>query len=217
MKRFCMCLLGAASLVMPSQAQTLKDRQTVIPITLDSLQAMLDEAGWPNQQTKTAGEDIIVAKFDGKTIVLWPQACSDLGVCSGLLSFASLGDTANTAQVNQFNNRHHAARASLRNGHVILDSYTYADFGVVRGSLLIELAVLAKLVDDWWIYDRQMAEARSTFQPIQQVAYTDENGAEDFPFSSAALVEFANVSDAYATGSSQPHLSSTRPSNKPKN
>lgn len=196
--------LMAATLVAalsPASAQMLSDRQTVIPITFEALETFLDDAGWRYERRIASGEDVIVAEIEKRTIILWPRACNQDGVCAGLLSFAVIGDLASAKEVNRFNNRFHAARATLREGRVIMDSYTYADFGVVRGSLLIELAVLAGLVDDWWDFAKTDIRRQTPYATMA----TEVSGpaAPIFPFTDAALESLVGLNDQ-VTGSSHP-------------
>ncbi|MEM9421111.1 MAG: YbjN domain-containing protein [Pseudomonadota bacterium] len=151
-------LIGASlSMVSGAAAQQppVSNPSGVMKFNPGALQALVQEAGWQAKIEPNNGSPVVVASVNGRTLVLSPTACDATGACAGLLTFAILPDQASLSTVNQFNVRYNPIRATVREGRIVLDRYMIGDYGAARGSLIVDLAVHASMVDAWWTFRDQ--------------------------------------------------------------
>lgn len=136
----------------PAAAQLVSEPRKLIGINFNDLEALAVESGWDTERITQDGDSVLVVNIKGRRVVMWPRACDSEGRCGGLYIFSLIPSQASSALTNGFNVQYNPARATLRDGQVVLDRYIIGDFGVTRGGLSIELQVQAQLIDDWWDY-----------------------------------------------------------------
>ena len=154
--------IGAAS------AQMVSEPRELIGFNFEDLETLAADAGWGSYRADDGTSEVLVITIDGRKLVLWPRACSSEGRCGGLYVFALVPFQASSALTNAFNVKFNPARATIRDGQVVLDRYLIGDFGVVRGSLWIDLQAQAKMIDDWWEFaeDNRVRATAVSFNPL---------------------------------------------------
>lgn len=154
-------LVGVASLVglgatagptssALAATQLTPEPRRLMTFAMADLEALARDQGWlAERYTDPQGIEVLLIAVSGRRLALWPRACDEMGRCGGLYAFAVLPVGASSIVTNAFNARFPPARATVREGRVILDRYVVGDFGVARGSLAIDLQLLARLIDDF--------------------------------------------------------------------
>lgn len=135
---------------------------------IPNLQALTSEMGWQSNVVTEGGQQVLIVSINSRQVALWPVACNpQTGACAGLYCFALIPDRTSAAVANDFNVAFNPARATIRDGQVVLDRYIIGDYGVARGSLVIDLAVQADLINQWWNFKQsQSVSAQVAFAPI---------------------------------------------------
>ncbi len=162
-------LLGAALFTTNASAQLVTSPRELTGLKLDDLAALAIECGWSAEHVTDDDDDaLLIVEINQRKLVLHPHACDRNGHCGGLYVFALIPSQASSQTVNDFNVHFNPARATIREGQVVLDRYIIGDFGVARGTLSIELQVQAGLIDDWWDFtrDRQANAMQVSFNPL---------------------------------------------------
>ncbi len=178
----------------------------LISFNANALQALVQEAGWTARIEQNNGRPAIIATVEGRTLVLNPTACGTNGQCGGLLTFAVLPDQASLETVNQFNVRYNPIRATIRGGRVVLDRYTIADFGAARGSVVVDLAVHASMINEWWKFRGQGGQGglsnAISFSPLidpQETHNKQVSILQDVPLSLSLFEKLAEKNIALPT------------------
>lgn len=168
MKQLVALLFSAVAFLGLARAQLVENPRVLMGFDLDSLEGLAVESGWGTERVTEGDDTLLVITVGGRHLALWPRACDSEGRCGGLYVFSLIPSRSTTALTNGFNVQYNPARATLRNGQVVLDRYLTGDFGVTRGGLSIELQLQAKLIDDWWAYAKanQVATTAVSFSPL---------------------------------------------------
>lgn len=161
------CFLSLV-LVGPAAAQLVSEPRKLIGLSYDEIEAVAEDSGWPVERVTEGGDTVLVVTIGGRRVVMWPRACDSDDRCGGLYIFSLIPSQSSSALTNGFNVQYNPARATLRDGQVVLDRYVIGDFGITRGSLSIELQVQAKLIDDWWAYSKahKIRGTAVAFEPL---------------------------------------------------
>ncbi|MEM9234303.1 MAG: hypothetical protein AAGA69_08705 [Pseudomonadota bacterium] len=165
---FLLTSLLALTLTGQAAAQLVSDPRRLTGLSFDELESLASESGWSTERISQNNDTVLVVDIKGRKVVLWPRACDGAGRCGGLYIFSLIPAQASSTLTNGFNVQYNPARATLRDGQVVLDRYLIGDFGITRGGLSIELQVQAKLIDDWWTYARahKVKGTAVSFRPL---------------------------------------------------
>jgi hypothetical protein len=141
-------------------------------LQLGSLAQVIRDAGLPVEQIEFGNSTGLGVTINNRKVALFPTACDTK--CNGLYILAPIPDQASAAQANGFNIRYNPARATIRDGALVLDRYIIADYGMTRGGLIIELLVQADMINLWWDY-KQSGPTEVSFAPL----FDGETGGHD--------------------------------------
>ena len=158
-----------AVIMVPAKAQRLVDNPGgVLPgVSFDQGEPVLRDAGMSTQRRVIDGTPVLVVQANGRILNLQNRACSLQGECGGLWMFAFLDDSAPLSTMSRFNQVSKPARANLLDGKVVLDRYLIADYGITRGSLVVNVGVFAASVDQWFAFNEASGpQQRVSFDPI---------------------------------------------------
>ncbi|MEX0644506.1 MAG: hypothetical protein WD076_04305 [Parvularculaceae bacterium] len=163
MIRFCAAAAAsAAAAVSVSSAQELaRGREMISNVSLEAVQPVLSEAGFtvtPNLEGKA---EFMLVEYGGRKLILGETVCEAANSCDGLVIFGLLTDTAGTDVVNDFNSRQNPARAVATPDNVVIDHYIMADYGMVRGSLVVNVGVMFNMIDRWFEFRRGVTGANT--------------------------------------------------------
>ncbi|MGV6819471.1 MAG: hypothetical protein ACWA5T_03115 [Parvularcula sp.] len=160
---FSLTVFGAGA-----QAQdVINNASGIIPsVSLSDIEPVLKEVGFETEIKTINNESLMVVRALGKTLVMFPKACQPDGSCAGLWMFAYLNGTSSLEAVNSFNQVAKPARASMVNNKVVLDRYLIADYGITRGSFIINVGVMAGMVDQWFQYSKIQGPVAVSFEPL---------------------------------------------------
>ena len=171
-----------------ASAQLVSNPRQLMGFGFDDLERFAEDAGWTSYRVNEEESEVLVLTVRERRLVLWPRACDSRDICRGLYIFALIPSQASSAKTNAFNVEYNPARATIRDGQVVLDRYLIGDFGVSRGTLSIELQVQAELIDDWWAFT-QTNKASATavaYDPLLE-NYATETPSLDMHFDSLDL------------------------------
>lgn len=185
-----MTAISSAALAQPA----VSDPSTVLPhVGFSSIEAVI-RAVDPTVSYSGEGQNRKMLLSAGDIDVQLSQnACNQMGTCAGLILMSHLNETGSLDMINKFNATTPAARAFINDqGKVTLMHYIIGDFGVTKGSLVVNIGAFFSSVDKWNRgYSEQNLGNVVTFEP-----FTPEQGS--FASSDAHLI-FANEASIWPT------------------
>lgn len=149
-----LCFSGAAA-----QNEVISNPNQIVPnVALSQVTPLLDEAGYEYQLNQTEEETVLYVTVNGTNMMLMPRVCQSETDCDGLWMLALIDGAIDQNIINEFNNNSPATRAAVRGNQVWLDRYLIADYGITRGSLVINIEVFASTIQDFLSYGSEPAE-----------------------------------------------------------
>ncbi|MAK62635.1 MAG: hypothetical protein CMK09_16825 [Ponticaulis sp.] len=158
--KYLMTVLGLALLgAIPAQAQQQAPQQVISnPLGLiqnfnpETIEPLITEVGLNvRRQTIGGSEAVIVSDARNWELVLQPTACGAAAGCLGLIMLAKpdIATQPTAQQVMQYNANNNFMTAVMDGGNVWLRDYLVANYGVTRGSFIVELTLLYGALEQW--------------------------------------------------------------------
>lgn len=141
---------AAAFLTASAGAQTLDaaTSQEVLPnFNAGPLVATLQQANLNPEIQTISGSEVLVLNSGNQKILLRPRVCNP--GCAGLLMYSVMGGGASPSAITTYNANTPPTKAFQANGNVFLMRYLIADYGVTKGSLLVNIGVFDNTVAKW--------------------------------------------------------------------
>ncbi len=168
MRKIISFIAGAFAAVSAAQAQDIVANPTgVVPnLALSNIQPVLQEAGFGAQVQVIQGEQMLRVTYNDFVMYMSARACRADGNCAGLWMLAPLNDSASMTTINSFNQNSKPARATVVGTQVLLDRYLIADYGITRGSFLVNTAVMFGMIEQWFEFKASAQAQRVSFTPL---------------------------------------------------
>ncbi|MEL6365589.1 MAG: hypothetical protein AAFR11_12205 [Pseudomonadota bacterium] len=123
-------------------------------LTLEAVAPLFAEAGF---SVRRDGQYLVI-NVSGRTVVAEAAACRSANDCDGLFLYAIANSRSSAAVAAEFNRRQRIARSVyVDETSVALDRYLIGDFGVARGSVVVDVYVLASMLDNWFQYNNSQS------------------------------------------------------------
>lgn len=144
-------MFGGMNGALAQNAPVADPTGVILNMNFESIRPVLEEVGFEVQDEVVGQINALAVTYDGKKAFLQPTACNS-GDCLGLVMTALLTptNTPTQDQVTAFNVNLNAGNAVLSDGQLYLKNYVVADYGVTRGSFVIDVAVFISLIDNWF-------------------------------------------------------------------
>lgn len=151
--------IGFAATASAQSGAPVSNPTGLVPtLTLETVQPVLNEVGFStNIATLSNGGRLMEVRYGNRLILLESQACASSSSCAGLAMYAILTGSTSLSQVNAFNQVSKPARATISDGVLMLDRYLIGDYGVTRGSFIVDIAVFVSMIDQWYAFSGSMA------------------------------------------------------------
>lgn len=147
------CLLALTSTSVAHAQDDIIPNATglIVDMTTENVLAPLHEVGLEASIEKFDGQDAVAVTYNGRTGYLIPKACDEVK-CDGLMMISVINPAqpATHEQISYFNAEMNAGNAVLSAGTLYLKKYVVADYGVTRGSFLIDVVVFLSMIDKWY-------------------------------------------------------------------
>jgi hypothetical protein len=148
-------------------AQAISRPTELVPsVAFEDITPVLAELGWQTNVRAVNGQQLMEVRTPNAILVFRRRACTSEASCAGLWMFAFMDDQESLGVINEFNQSSKPARATIVNNKVVLDRYLIADYGITRGSLMVNVVTFASMVDVWRNFTRQRGAVAVSFEPL---------------------------------------------------
>ncbi|WP_370338578.1 YbjN domain-containing protein [Parvularcula marina] len=150
MKSFAILVSAAAGLLGAAFAQPVTDPTGVVPnLSFENIEPVIRSFDESITMVNQNGVRLIRIESRGRVVLLQENGCTR-GGCAGLMIFAGFDETTDLETINQYNATTPSQRALLdQDGRVVLLHYVIGDFGVTRGSLIVNIGAFFAGIDKW--------------------------------------------------------------------
>lgn len=165
-------LVGASTVgsVAAAQPQIANPNQVLPNVGFQYIVPVLQEAGFNVQQVNLDNQTVLRVQSGNSVVIMYRRACQQNADCAGLWMLAFLNEGRPLPLLNRFNTVSKPARASILNGNVVLDRYLIADYGVTKGSFLVNVGVFFSMIDQWRQFAQNEGPVAVSFEPLAAAA-----------------------------------------------
>ena len=170
-------LMGASAEPIPATTQPVTDPMGVVPnLAFQHIDPVIRDFDNSVEYVTISGVQVMRIESRGRVVLLIPNSCS-LNGCAGLRLLAGVNETASPEAINQFNATTPIARAYLNaDGKVEMMHYMVGDYGVTRGSLIVNIGAFFAGMDKWTEeYSRGVLVQSVDFEPLMEGEAVAEN------------------------------------------